>query len=139
MTDWRSLFDKKYIGSWDIPEGRDVVVVIDHVVGGTVTMQGGVKNKKPHIYFKNVKDPKKPMLAGATICKTIEKLYGTSNYEEWAGKAIVLYRTMTENGEGPIACIRVRPFLPKTKPEAVPEPEREAGELPLETGEEATA
>jgi len=134
MTDWRSLFDKKYIGSWDIPEGRDVVVVIDRVVGGTLTMQGGVKNKKPLIYFKNVKDPSKPMAAGATVCKTIERLYG-KDYEGWSGKAIVLFRTTTENADGTIDCIRVRPFLPKTKPEAAPEPapEREAGE------EEATA
>lgn len=132
MTDWRSLFDKKYIGSWDVPEGRDVVVVIDHVAGGTLTLPGGVKNKKPLIYFKNVKDPNKPMAAGATVCKTIAKLFGTNDFEEWAGKAIVLFRTTTENAEGTVECIRVRPYLPKSKPEPVPEPvpepEREHGE-----------
>jgi len=128
MTDWRSLFEKKYIGSWDVPEGRDVVVTIDRVVGGTLTMAGGVKNKKPLIYFKNVKDPSKPMAAGATVCKTIAKLFGTNDVEQWAGKSIVLYRTTTENSEGTVECIRVRPHLPKGKPEAVPALERELGE-----------
>ncbi len=128
MTDWRSLFEKKYIGSWDVPEGRDVVVIIDRVVGGTLTMAGGVKNKKPLIYFKNVKDPSKPMAAGATVCKTIAKLYGTNDVEQWAGKAIVLFKTTTENAEGTVDCIRVRPYLPKTKPEPVPAPEREPGD-----------
>lgn len=136
MTDWRSLFEKKYIGSWDIPEGRDVVVVIDRVKGGELTMAGGVKNKKPLIYFRNVKDPKKPMAAGATVCKTIAKLFDTNDVEQWAGKAIVLYRTTTENSEGPIDCIRVRPYLPKGKPEPAPAPEPEPSER--EPGEEAS-
>lgn len=135
MTDWRSLFEKKYIGSWDIPEGRDVVVIIDRVKGGELTMAGGVKNKKPLIYFRNVKDPSKPMAAGATVCKTISKLLGTNDVEQWAGKSVVLYRTTTENSEGTIDCIRVRPYPPKSKPEAVPAPEPAAAER--EPGEEA--
>lgn len=130
---WRELFERKYIGAWDIPEDRDSVVVIDRVVGGELTMQGGVKNKKPLIYFRNVTDPSKPMAAGATVCKTIEALYGTGDYTQWVGKAIVLYRATTETKDGPTPCIRVRPFLPKGKISAAPAldnttKEREPGE-----------
>ena len=47
MPDYRSMFDREYIGAWDLPPGRDAVVVIRDVKGAELTAQGGRKAKKP--------------------------------------------------------------------------------------------
>ena len=135
MTDYRSLFEKKYLGSWDVPEDRDVVVVIARVVSGTIEGGPGIKKaKKGMLYFSNVRNTDKPMVFGATVGKTIASLYG-KEIEGWIGKPIALYRTTTSAQGGEIVeCIRVRPekpAMPKAKDgpalSAVPE-EREPGE-----------
>ena len=39
MPDYRSMFDREYIGAWDLPPGRDAVVVIREVKGAELTAQ----------------------------------------------------------------------------------------------------
>ena len=136
MTDYRSLFEKRFLGSWDVPEDRDVVVVIARVVSGMIEGGPSIKKaKKGMLYFSNVRNPDKPMVFGATVGKTIASLYG-KDIEGWVGKPIALYRATTSAQGGEIVeCIRVRPkepAMPKAKDApalaAVPEEEREPGE-----------
>lgn len=111
-TDIRSFYEKNYIGSWDLPDGKDAVLVIDHVEGGQIQNMTGKKEKKPLVFFKNVRDPKKPLVLNATNRETIRALYG--NYiEDWIGKTIALYKTMVPAvGGGTTEGIRVRPMVP---------------------------
>jgi len=107
-TDYRSMFDREYIGSFDLPLGSgDLTLTIKRVVGGELTAMGGRKSKKPIIHFReNVK----PLICNKTNSKTIAALY--SNFvEAWAGKQITLFRSTTRNPDGgdDVECIRVRP------------------------------
>ena len=106
MTDYRSLYDKDFIGAWDLAEG-DKTITITRVIGGSLTAPGGRKSKKPVVYFKG---SEKGFALNATNGKTVATLYGT-HIEKWVGKQITLYKSMTRSpdGSGDVECIRIRP------------------------------
>lgn len=119
MTDYRKFFDKPYLGHWDLPDGRDVVVTIEKVEAGELHVPGKKPEKKPLITLRKTE---KKMVCNATNSKTIAKMYGV-NVEDWVGKAIALYKTTTNaQGGEQVECIRVRPTAPKPKkrPEEAP-------------------
>ena len=117
-TDYRSLYDRLYIGAWDL-QGKEVTVTIIGVSGAELITTGGRKNKKPVITFDG---KEKKFVANKTNSKTIAALYG--NYvESWVGKRITLYVSTTRNPEGgdDVQCIRIRPQVPAAKSEgAIP-------------------
>ena len=119
LTDYRSLYDKDFIGAWDL-QGGDLTVTIKKVKGGELTSVGGRKSKKPIVFMAHTE---KGFALNATNGKTIASLYGNFT-EKWVGKQITLYKSMTRSpdGSGDVECIRVRPtvpegegFAPKTK------------------------
>lgn len=111
-TDYRSLYDKDFIGAWDLKD-KDVVVTITKVVGGSLTAPGGRKSKKPVVYMRGTE---KGFALNATNGKTIAGMYGNI-VENWVGKKITLYKSMTRSpqGDGDVECIRVRPTAPVSK------------------------
>lgn len=123
MTDYRSLYDKDYIGAWDLKDDRDVVVTITKVIGGSLVGQGGRKAKKPVIYMRGTE---KGLALNATNGKTIAALYGP-HIEKWVGKKIALYKSTTRNpnGDGEVECIRVRPKAPAEKAASADTPAEE--------------
>ena len=109
-THFMTLFDRDYLGSFDLPEGRDVTVTINAVKGGELTAIGGRKSKKPIVYFEG-KD--KGLICNKTNSKTIAAMHG--NYTEgWVGKRITLFVSTTRNPSGgdDVPCIRIRPVVP---------------------------
>jgi hypothetical protein len=110
LTDYRSLYDKDFIGSWDLKDGKDVIVTITKVVGGNLVGQGGRKTKKPVVYMKGTE---KGFAINATNGRAISTMYGP-HIEDWVGKRIALYKSTTRNpnGDGDVECIRVRPQVP---------------------------
>lgn len=109
-TDFRSLYDKEFIGSWDL-DGTDKTITITKVVGGTLTGVGGRKSRKPVIYFDG---SEKGFALNATNGKTIAAMYG-KYIEGWPGKKITLYKAMTRDPSGEaeeVECIRVRNKVP---------------------------
>lgn len=118
MPHWRSMMDSDWLRYHDL-QGREPTVTIVRVVGGTITGNGGKKNKKPVLYFAG-KD--KPLAINATIGKTIEAMYGP-NTEEWIGKRITLYTSTTEMGGETVSCIRVRPRAPAAEQRPVGRPQ----------------
>lgn len=109
-TDYRSLYDKDFIGAWDLQTG-DLTVTIKKVIGGTLTSVGGRKSKKPVVYMAHTE---KGFALNATNGKTIASLYGNFT-EKWIGKQITLYKSTTRSpdGSGDVECIRVRPQMPE--------------------------
>lgn len=105
-TDYRSLYDKDYIGAWDLADG-DKTITITKVIGGSLTGVGGRKSKKPVVYFQG---SEKGFALNSTNGKTIAAMYGNF-VEKWAGKKITLFKSSTRNpdGSGDVDCIRVRP------------------------------
>lgn len=112
MADWRSMYEGKYLGAWNLvdPEGnkRDVVVTIEKVEAAEIVGEGGKKNKKPLIYFRG---KSLPMVIGKTVGKTIAAMYGNET-RHWEGKRITLYSTTTSVGGEEKDCIRCRPMIP---------------------------
>jgi hypothetical protein len=130
MAHWRQMTDgSEWLTHLDLldPEGkpREFNVTIESVKGGVVVGDGGKKSKKPVLRFKGAK---KPLAAGATICKTIEKITGSADPKDWIGQRITLYVTTTEitkieNGSArreTVGCIRVRPTAPRGPDQALP-------------------
>lgn len=115
MSHWRSMFDNKYLGNWDLPEGRDVAVVMTKVEAGTLTSAGGRAEKKPLLYFRG---KEKAMALNKTNSKTIAGMYGHDT-AKWAGKPISIFVTQTMSPDGMVPCIRVRPTPPRGR---APEP-----------------
>ena len=115
MTHYQQLYDKEYVGSWDLPEGKDVVVTIEKVAGGELVGVGGKKSKKPIIWFKG---KEKKFVCNVTNARAIAIMYG-NQVEAWADKRITLYISTTRNPAGgdDVPCIRVRPQAPATKAE----------------------
>lgn len=127
-TDYRSLYDKEFIGAWDLKD-RDVTVTITRVVAGSLTSVGGRKSKKPVVYMKGTE---KGFAVNATNGKSIAAMYGTY-VEEWVGKRITLYKSMTRSpqGDGEVECIRVRPQIPapKVKDDAIGQAAADTGAI----------
>ena len=123
-TDYRMMFDRNYLGHLDLA-GREVTLTIAKVVGGELTAEGGRKSRKPIVHFGN---GVKPLIVNKTNAKTIASLYGTF-VQDWAGKRITLFTSMTRNpdGGGQVECVRIRPKLPGSQADshidAPPEPE----------------
>ncbi len=106
--DYRSLYDRDYLGHFDLPEGRDVTVTISAVKGGELTAQGGKKSHKPVIYFEG---KEKGFICNKTNGKTIAAMYSPV-VSEWIGKRITLFKTTTQVGSDTVDCLRVRPHIP---------------------------
>ena len=123
-TDYRSMYDRDYIGSWELPEGRDLIVTIESVKGGELN-NGARKTKKPII---TLADRDKKLVCNKTNAKAIAGMYGTI-VENWKGKRIALYVSTTRDPStgGDTPCIRVRPTIPSST--AAPQ----GGSAPLAT------
>ena len=113
MTHYRQMYDRDYIGSWDLPENKDITVTIEVVKGGELLTVGGKKNKKPIVSFVG---KEKKFVCNVTNAKTIAGMYG-NHVEKWAGQKISLYVSTTRDPStgGDIPCIRVRPQAPAGK------------------------
>ena len=111
-TDYRSLYGKEWIGSWDIQD-KDVTVTITGVTGGELTSVGGRKSKKPVVSMRGTE---KKLALNATNGKAIAKMYG-NHVEAWVGKRITIYKSTTRDpsGDGEVECVRVRPQIPPEK------------------------
>ena len=107
MPHWRKYFDSEFVGSWDLPPGRDVVLEIASVQADKVKGVRG-EQKKPSVTF--TKGTKK-LLLNSTNARTIAAMYGVYT-EKWIGKSIALYATSTEAFGETVECIRVRPTVP---------------------------
>lgn len=107
MSDYRGMFDRDYIGAWDL-QGRDVTVTIASVKAGELVGEKGRKAKKPIIRFERTE---KAFAANKTNCKIIATMYGNDT-RKWVGRRITMFATTTEFSGATVECIRVRPQVP---------------------------
>ena len=112
-TDYRGMFDREYLGAWDIA-GRDYTLEIARVVVAELTGEGNRKTRKPVVYFK---DAQKGLALNKTNARTIAGLYGNDT-RAWVGKRVTLFATTTTFGRETVECTRIRPELPRGKENA---------------------
>ena len=107
-THWKRLVNPDYIGAYALNPGEDLTVTIKQVVREQVTQAGGKKEECTVAHLEGAK----PFILNATNSKTIARLYGPY-IEDWAGKSITLYATMTTFGRDTVECLRVRSVEPE--------------------------
>lgn len=108
-THWKKLINPDYIGAYALEGGNDLTVTIEKVVRELVTGDGGKKEECTVAYLVG----HKPFILNRTNQKTITKLYGSPFIEDWIGKQIILYPTVTKVAGEPTECLRIRPVVPK--------------------------
>lgn len=85
LTHWKKLRNPDYLGSWDLPNGQDIVLTIKSVATKMVHDGNGGQSECMVMAFA---ERVKPMIVNATNAKTIQKLTKTPFVEQWAGKQI---------------------------------------------------
>jgi hypothetical protein len=107
VTDYRTMFDDKWLKSWDL--SGDVNVTIERVEPGVIENEKDKTSKRvPVLFFKGFA---RPLGLNKTNGKTVAGMYGKDT-ARWIGKRLTLYPTTTEmNGEMK-DCIRIRPEVP---------------------------
>ncbi len=106
MTDYRTMFDKDYIGSWDLQ--GDTVVTITGVVKKKIK---NAQEKEEHKPILSLQGYEKKWVCNVTNCTVIANMYG-KHVEKWAGKRVTIYPTQTQAFGSMKDCIRVRPEMP---------------------------
>ena len=105
---YQKTLDKTYLGHWDVPEGEDLVLTIDHFEKNDIKSATGSTERKHICCFKE----SKPMVVNKTNLKTIAQVFGSDKFEDWEGKPIALYAAsvpQADSGKG----LRVRPYKPR--------------------------
>lgn len=79
---WKVQFNYDYMGSYSLPDGKDVILTIRETKKEQVIGQNGKKEECFVCYFE---ESDKPMILNRTNCKTIEKIHRSPYIEDWPG------------------------------------------------------
>lgn len=118
-THWKLLSDTNYLGSYSFnDEVKEITVTILDVKSEEVTNPVGKKEVCRVAYFAETEVngiDVKPMILNKTNCERIEKLYGTPYIEDWAGKRVIIMKTMTDFAGEKVDCLRIKLEVPPFK------------------------
>ena len=115
QTHWKKNFNYDYLGTYSLPEGKDLILTIKSTETKKVTGPGG---RKEDCFTCNFVEDQKPMILNRTNCKIISRIHKTSFVEEWQGKKIQLYSARVDAFGTMTDGLRIRDFLPKEESEA---------------------
>lgn len=110
--DFRKFMNKNYLGSWDIPDGDDLIATIDHVEQEQVENAKG-KEEKLTIHFTD--RGLKPMILNTTNSQRISRVAGTTRVEKWDGITIAIYTEKVQAFGSISDALRIRDYAPKSK------------------------
>ena len=102
---YKELCGKPYLSAEDLPEGKDIPLVIENAFK-EVAFNPGSKQKVEVGVLKFVNRELK-MILNITNSRTIATAYGPDT-ESWKGKQIILFRTTTRLGRETVPCLRVK-------------------------------
>lgn len=108
--DFRKYMDKNYLGSWDVPEGEDLILTVDHCERNEVQNERG-SEKKLVMYFKET--GYKPMILNTVNSEAISEAYGSKRVEDWEGKKIAITTEKVKAFGSMKDALRIRPYKPK--------------------------
>lgn len=109
--DFRKFMDKSFLGSWDVPDDKDLILTIDYAAKDEVQNEKG-REKKLTLHFKE--RDFKPMVCNTTNAKAISKAYNSTRVEDWENKKISIYKATISAFGATQECLRVRDYVPKT-------------------------
>jgi hypothetical protein len=102
------IFQSKYLKAGDLPEEGSQVVTIEKIGLEEI---GKDKETKIVLYFEELQQA---LICNKTNARTIARLMGSEDLDDWVGKTIRLYRTEVDFQGDMVEAVRVR-----TKPEKV--------------------
>ena len=109
-THWKKEFNYDYMGSYSLPDGKDIILTIRETKRETVT---GTNGKKEDCFVCYFKESDKPMILNRTNCKTISKIYCTPFIEDWPGYRVILgIDNVSAFGES-VEALRIRNIKPQ--------------------------
>ena len=111
MTHWKKLNNPDYLGAYALDTGQEPILRIKSITREMVIGEGGKQDECTVAHFSD--DKVKPMILNATNCKTITKIHGTPQIEQWQGKLIQVYVKIEKIAGEPLECLRIRPIAPK--------------------------
>jgi len=114
LTHWKKQFNYDYLGSYSLPDEKQVTLTIKETKKEMVMGSGGKKEECFVCYFVEKYDWVKPMILNRTNCKIIEKVHNTPFIEEWSGKKICIGIDKNIKAFGDVVdALRVRLVVPK--------------------------
>ena len=113
---WKNMANYDYLGAYSL-QGitNEVTLTIKTVKKEKVTGEGGLISDCIVAEFEEKKQDGvevKPMVLNKTNCKTIEKVYGTGDVEQWVGKRITVYVAQTKYQREMRDCLRIKNEVP---------------------------
>jgi hypothetical protein len=114
-THWKKFYNYEYLGTQDLPGGKDMVLTIRVIQKEMVKGEGGRKEECPVIRFK---EHEKGMILNRTNAKTIQAIYRTPYLEDWHGKQIQIFlKSGIKFGGNVTDGLRIRPNEPVAQTE----------------------
>lgn len=110
-THWKKLTNPDYIGTYALPDGKDLTVKILSV---SVKKVKGTAGKTQECIVAELEN-NKPLILNKTNMKIITKIYNTPFIEEWAGKTIILFSELVDAFGEKVEGLRIRPIIPANK------------------------
>ena len=109
-THWKKITNTNYFSSWDLPEGKDMIVRIIEIRQEMIQNAQGREEKAVAVI-----EGQKPLILNTTNMKSIAKALGTPYVEEWAGRKVQLYSEKVAAFGEITEAVRVRDFDPEAK------------------------
>lgn len=106
---WRKSFNPHYLGSWDFQDGEEKVVIIKSVEHETVRNTDGKEEEKLVLHLEV---GIKPYILNKTNCRTIARLHGTPDINQWPGKGLIMYVSKVPAFGELVDAVRIRPVKP---------------------------
>jgi hypothetical protein len=110
------IFQSKYLKAGDLPEEGSQVVTIEKIGLEEI---GKDKETKIVLYFEELQPA---LICNKTNARTITRLMGSEDLDDWVGKTIRLYRTEVDFQGDMVEAIRVRSKPEKTVTKVVTKP-----------------
>ena len=108
-THYKSLMNKKYLGSWDIPAGGSIIINMTGVNQEEVVGDAGKKSVCVVGYFSDCK----PMILNSTNCSALERVFKTPYVEFWRGPIEVVVDRNVRFGGKMVEGLCIRPYAPR--------------------------
>jgi hypothetical protein len=105
LEHYKQLRDSDYLGSYDIPKGKEVPVTIAKVTMETMfNRQKNEEDTKPVLFFEGTK---KGLILNVTNMEAVASFHGNVP-AGWTGKQVTLYRGTTRVGRDTVDCLRIK-------------------------------
>jgi len=125
-THWLQNPNKNYLGHWDLPEGRDIILTIKSAQWEEV--KNPIINTSEAKRVIRFEEPVKPFICNETNSQSILRSTGTSYMEDCHGMKIKLFLSQVKVKGQSVDCLRVKE-LPQSELVTKTISEEQAAEL----------